>query len=240
MPHKVEIVCHKGANKHAPENTWAAARLCVEWGMDYVEVDVNTSKDGVLYILHGPTVDKTTNGTGYIGDLTSDEIDRLDAGSWFSPRFAGERVPRLEPFLRWIKGKAKVFLDVKWVHPRPLIDLVYALGMENDCFLWCSIDDWMLEFRRLDHKLPLKYNVKSVDDVIAAVERFQANIVEVTPERINPELVAACRARGLKVMVNTIDCEPAGFRQVLEYRADMVNTDNGDLFRRFVEEWQGS
>ena len=235
MPHKVEIVCHKGANKHAPENTWAAARLCVEWGMDYVEVDVNVSKDGVLYILHGPTLDKTTNGTGYIGDLTSEEIDRLDAGSWFSPRFAGERVPRLEPFLRWIKGKAKVFLDVKWVHPQPIIDLIYALGMERDCFLWCEIDEWMLEFRRLDRQLALKYNVKSVDDVVAAADRFQANIVEVTPEHISHELVAASHARGLRVMLNTIDHEPAAFPYVLEYGVDMVNTDNGDLLRRFLE-----
>jgi len=149
-------------------------------------------------------------------------------------------VPRLEPFLRWIKGKAKVFLDVKWVHPQPIIDLIYALGMEHDCFLWCEIDEWMLEFRRLDRNLALKYNVKSVDDVVAAVERFQANIVEVTPEHLSRELVAACRARGLKIMVNTIDHEPAGFRYVLEYGADMVNTDNGDLFRRFAAEWQGS
>lgn len=110
---KIEIVCHKGANEYAPENTFAATQLCIDWGMDYVEIDVNASKDGVLYILHGPKVDKTTNGKGRITDLTFEEIDPLDAGSWFHPKYAGERVPRLEPFLRWIKGKSRVFLDVK-------------------------------------------------------------------------------------------------------------------------------
>jgi len=171
MPQKqIEIVCHKGANEYAPENTFAAAQLCIDWGMDYVEIDVNASKDGVLYILHGPDLDKTTNGKGRITDLTSEEIDQLDAGSWFHPKFAGERVPRLEPFLRWIKGKAKVFLDVKAGTPQQLIDLIYDVGLENDCFFWSGNDEWMLKLRALDDKLQLKVNVKSVADVVEAAE----------------------------------------------------------------------
>ena len=77
----IEIVCHRGANEYAPENTFAAAQKCIDWGMDYVEVDVNTSKDGVLYVFHGPELEKTTNGTSCITELTSKEIDALDAGS---------------------------------------------------------------------------------------------------------------------------------------------------------------
>ena len=51
MTRKVEIVCHRGANEYAPENTYPAAQLCIDWGMDYVEIDVNTSKDGVMYVV---------------------------------------------------------------------------------------------------------------------------------------------------------------------------------------------
>ena len=83
----VQIVCHKGANELRPENTVASAQLCVDWGVDYVEVDVNTSMDGVMYILHGPYIDKTTNGQGRFCELHSSEIDKLDAGSWFSPEW---------------------------------------------------------------------------------------------------------------------------------------------------------
>jgi len=138
LPRPIEIVCHRMANEHAPENTFAAAQLCVDWGVDYVEADVWTSHDGVFYLMHDATVDRTTNGTGYILALTSSEIDRLDAGSWFGPEFAGEKVPRLEGFLRWIKGQARVFLDVKFAHPQQLIDLLYATEMADDCFLWCQ------------------------------------------------------------------------------------------------------
>lgn len=233
-PGRIEIVCHKGANKQAPENTLAAARLCVAWGIDYVEVDVRASKDGVLYLLHDPTVDRTTDGTGYINELTSAEVDRLDAGSWFSPRFAGERVPRLEPFLRWIKGQAKVFFDVKWVDPQPLIDLVYAVGMERECFFWCEIPAWMLEFRRLAPDLALKVNAKSVAGVIEARERLRANIVEVELGAMSEPIVAACRAHGLKLMINYMGNDPDCFRQVLQWGADMINTDYGDEFAAFL------
>lgn len=121
---KPEIVSHRGANAVAPENTYAAAAKAIEWGVDYVEVDVNLSKDGVHYIIHGPTVDLTTDGRGRIADLTSAEIDALDAGSWFDPAFADERVPRLEPFLRWVTDKAKVYFDLKTVDLPAFIQMV--------------------------------------------------------------------------------------------------------------------
>ena len=239
MPQKkIEIVCHKGANEYAPENTFAAAQRCIDWGMDYVEIDVNASKDGVLYILHGPDLDKTTNGTGPIAELTSEEIDQLDAGSWFHPKFAGERVPRLEPFLRWIKGKAKVFLDVKAGGPQQLIDLIYDVGLENDCFFWSGDDEWMLKLRALDDKLQLKVNVKNVADVIEATERYRANIVEVGLDNMSRELVDACRERGLKVMVYHQEKDPEAFREVIRWGVDMINLNHGDVFAKVAREFR--
>lgn len=90
---RIEIVCHKGANEYAPENTYAAAQRCIDWGVDYVEIDVRTSKDGVFYLLHDETLERTTNGHGPIAQRTAAEIEQLDAGSWFDPRFADQRVP---------------------------------------------------------------------------------------------------------------------------------------------------
>ena len=96
MSQRIEVVVHRGLNQRAPENTLAAARLCTDLGLDYVEVDVRTSRDGVFHILHDPTVDRTTDGFGPLAGMTSAEIARLDAGSWFGPTFAGERIPRLD------------------------------------------------------------------------------------------------------------------------------------------------
>jgi len=235
----VEIVCHKGANEYAPENTFAAAQLCLDWGVDYVEVDVWPSRDGVFYLLHDATVDRTTNGTGHIVALTSKEIDGLDAGSWFSPQFAGERVPRLEDFLRWIKGRAKVFLDVKFAHPQQLIDLLYETGMAHDCFLWSHSPRWMRLARELDPTLALKVNVASIADVVEAHERYHADIVEVRLDDMSQGLVEACCRRGIKVMVIQMENAPQAFREVLAWGADMVNLNHADTLLRVLATCEG-
>ncbi len=234
---RIEIVCHKGANKVAPENTYAAARQCIAWGVDYVEVDVNLSRDGVHYLLHGPSVEQTTNGRGNFCDLTSGEIDALDAGSWFHPDFAQERVPRLEPFLRWIKGQAKVFLDVKAANLPELIALIHTLEMQDACFFWFGNDADAREFRRLDSRLALKINVESVADVIRADEEYQANLVEVRLKDMSAALVDECRRRGLRIMVYHPENDPAAFRQVLRWGADLINLDHGDVFLQVMAEY---
>ncbi|MBX3011530.1 MAG: glycerophosphodiester phosphodiesterase family protein [Caldilineaceae bacterium] len=226
----IEIVCHKGANEYAPENTYAAAQLCVEWGVAYVEIDVRTSKDGLFYLLHDETVDRTTNGQGPLVELTGAEIDQLDAGSWFHPRFADQRVPRLDLFLRWIKGKAKVFLDVKAADPQCLIDLIDAVGMTQEVFFWSGNNLWAEELHALAPHLALKINVKSVADVIHAHEHFGAAIVEVALADMSQPLQEACRARGIKVMIYHQQKDPAAFRSVLAWQADMINLNHADTF----------
>ena len=236
----IDIVCHKGANEYAPENTYAATQLCIDWGMDYVEIDVNRSADGVHYLLHDPEVNRTTNGAGRFDQLTSAEIDRLDAGSWFHPSFAGERVPLLEPFLRWIKGRARVFLDVKAADLPDLIGLVYAVGLEQDCFFWFGRDDAALTFRQLAPALALKVNVENVADVIDADRRFRANIVEVSLHHMSHELLAESRRRGLKTMLYHQEKDPAAFRQILDWGVEMVNLNHGDVFAAVAQAYTGA
>ena len=214
----VEVVCHRGANDMRRENTRAAAELCIAWGVAYVEIDVRTSKDGVMYILHDPWVNRTTNGKGFIFQLTSDQIDALDAGSWFDKKFAGEKVPRLEPYLRAIKGHIKVYFDVKQADLPALIKLVRDVGFEKDCFFWFDRAERALEFRKLDDQLPLKVNVSSVADVRDAAERYQANIVETSLRNMTDELVEACRQRNLKIMILETKKDPEAFRQIVKPR----------------------
>jgi hypothetical protein len=238
QPRTIEIVCHRGANEYAPENTFAAAQKCIDWGMDYVEVDVNTSQDGMLYVFHGPELDRTTNGRGCITEWTSAALDALDAGSWFAPEFAAERIPRLDAFLRWIKGKAKVFFDVKIRDPQPVIDLVYATGFEQECFFWFDTDQAAVRFRELDRQLPLKINVKNAAEVGAAVNAFGANIVEVRLDHMNQALLDTCREYGVQVMIFHTPKDPDAFRQILRWGVDIANVDHGDLFARIASEFQ--
>ncbi len=100
-PPRVLIVAHRGLARHAPENTLASFRACLELRIGF-EFDVERTKDGHLVCIHDTTVDRTTNGNGNVSDLTLDEIRRLDAGSWFDARFADEKVPTIEEVLKLV------------------------------------------------------------------------------------------------------------------------------------------
>ena len=234
--HRTQIVCHKGANNVAPENTYAAAQQALDWGADYVEVDVWTSRDGEMILLHDTTVDRTTNGTGHAVALTAAELQALDAGSWFGPEFAGERIPLLRDFLHWIRGKAKVFLDIKFAHPQQLLDLLEETEMREACFLWSASDLWMALMHELDPDIPIKANVSSLQALAEAEKAFGARIIEVGLDKISEPLVETCRERGIQVMILELERDPEAFRRALSWNPDLINLDHADLFQTTLSE----
>lgn len=90
-----KIIGHRGVAGHAPENTLAAFRAASLMGLAWVEFDVMLSGDGNLVLIHDETVDRTTNGTGKVSELTVAQLKRLDAGSWFDPKFRRQRIPTI-------------------------------------------------------------------------------------------------------------------------------------------------
>ncbi|QDU46632.1 Glycerophosphoryl diester phosphodiesterase [Symmachiella dynata] len=98
MP-KRGICAHRGASNTHPENTLAAFREAIRLGAQMIEFDVALTKDGQLVLMHDPKLDRTTDGSGPVGDYTMAELKKLDAGSWKSAEFAGERIPTLDEAL---------------------------------------------------------------------------------------------------------------------------------------------
>ncbi|MCG8478912.1 MAG: glycerophosphodiester phosphodiesterase family protein [Spirochaetales bacterium] len=237
----MEIVVHRGANDVAPENTMAAARACVDLGADYVEIDVWRSLDGEHYIMHDPTLNRTTNGSGPIALRMSRYIDRLDAGSWFAPQFAGERVPRLEAFLDWARGRTKVYLDVKTGSLRRIVRMIREHGMEAHVFFWFPLDSTARRFRTLAPDIPLKMNSRTPEEVRRHKERFDHQIVEQGPNEATSAVATVCRELGIKMMANvfgkraaTADELRALYRRVVEADYDMVNLDRPGPFVEFL------
>lgn len=110
---QVSNVAHRGATAYAPENTIAAFDLAVDMKADYIEIDVQRSKDGELVLIHDTTVDRTTDGTGKVGDLTLEQLRSLDAGSWKGEQFAGEPIPTFEEILGHYHGKIGILIELK-------------------------------------------------------------------------------------------------------------------------------
>jgi len=95
------LYAHRGARGYAPENTMAAFTKALELKADGIELDVHTTKDGELVVCHDHNVDRTSNGSGWIRDMTLSELKELDFGSWFSPRFSGEKILTFAEFFSW-------------------------------------------------------------------------------------------------------------------------------------------
>lgn len=108
------IVSHRGAALLAPENTLAGIEAAVQTGADFVEIDLRRTKDGRAILMHDPTVDRTTNGMGWVREYTLGQIRSMDAGSHFDPAFAGERVPTFEEAAAMLEpAPIAVFVELK-------------------------------------------------------------------------------------------------------------------------------
>ena len=109
----MEIMGHRGAAGVAPENTMPAFKVSADLGIPWVELDIRLTKDGDLVLLHDKSLERTTDGTGEVGQLTVAEIQKLDAGSWFSADFAGVRVPTLVQVLETFQERIQFNIEIK-------------------------------------------------------------------------------------------------------------------------------
>ncbi|MBI2846260.1 MAG: glycerophosphodiester phosphodiesterase [Chloroflexi bacterium] len=107
------VVGHRGAMGHRPENTMASFKKALEMRADLIEMDVHLSRDGRLVVIHDPTLERTTNGKGFVRDMKWAELARLDAGSWFGKEFSGESIPLLDDVIEWARGRIRLVIEIK-------------------------------------------------------------------------------------------------------------------------------
>ncbi len=226
----IDVIAHRGARNLAPENTRAAAEKCIELGVDYIEVDVAPSKDGVLYNLHDFTVNRTTNGKGALASLNSNQVDALDAGTWFDAAFAGEQVPRYDTFLPWLKGRVKINFDVKFADLGALVKLVRDNHLEKDAFFHFTSPAMAIKCHDLAPDLTIKVDVSTPEEAERAATVYHANMVETGLPSLTPDFWAACRKHGLKVICCAQSNDREEYLKIIDSGADMAMVDKADLF----------
>lgn len=155
-------MAHRGWSSKAPENTMAAFQMAFDHpGVEAIELDVQLTKDGVPVVIHDYTVERTTDGAGAVANFEYADLSRLDAGSWFDPMFAGQRVPALIDVLRAAKNKCFVNIELKTIgnlYPgieRVVIDAVYQSGMEKQVCLTSFDHQTIQKARRIDGRIPM-------------------------------------------------------------------------------------
>lgn len=153
------VVAHRGVPSLAPENTMAGYELSYELGADLIETDIQATKDGHIVVMHDTTVDRTTDGTGRVSDLTLEEIKELDAGSYFGSEFEGEEVPTLIEFLEGFKDRDVVLLvelkdtDIE----AQVIEEIEQTGMEDQVVLQSFNMESLLKVRELNPEITIGF-----------------------------------------------------------------------------------
>jgi glycerophosphoryl diester phosphodiesterase len=169
------IGAHRGGATYAPENTLAAFAEGIRRGAHMLELDIHLSREGEVVVIHDHTVDRTTDGHGYVHDMTVPELKGLDAGTWFDPRFAGERIPTLREVIEFVDRRLPLTVEVKGLTrtgpdlSNALVDLLEETGM-TDGVLVIAFDHEHI--RRIKERNPaikgaINYSGRLVDPIHA-------------------------------------------------------------------------
>lgn len=240
---RVDTIAHRGASGYAPENTMAAFRKAVKMKADYIELDVQATKDGKLVVIHDTTVDRTTDGTGKVGSFTWDELRQLDAGSFFGPEFAGERIPSFEEVLDEFRGKTGILIELKSPELYPGIeekvaDALAERNMDkpaNEKIIVQSFNfDSMKTFHKLLPKVPigvLTSNKEDLTDEKLAEFAAYSDYVNPTQKLVTEDLVDRIHDLGMQISVWTVR-KPEEVEPLLKAGVDDIITDYPDYVPR--------
>ncbi|MFG3705816.1 glycerophosphodiester phosphodiesterase family protein [Micromonospora sp. NPDC047670] len=207
------VIAHRGASSAAPENTLVAQEAARRANADWIENDVQPSRDGVPFVLHDTTVDRTTDGAGRIRDLTAAQLKALDAGSWFAPSYAGARLPTLAEQLADLRTRGgNLLLEIKGAHTRDevarIVEVIRAERMTGRVFIQSFEVDALRHTRELAPELPLGLLRSSLDADPVAIAR-ELGLTAYNPSGTalltRPDVVRALHDAGVAVLVWTID-----------------------------------
>lgn len=238
------IIGHRGASGVAPENTLTAFCRAVEMGAQYIETDLQFSRDARLVALHDDTLQRTTDGHGPVAAKTLEEIRRLDAGSWFHPgkgreHFAGERIPTVEEVLAFGREHdIGLYLEIKAPRASGAEHAVVAALHAASALLRSNVisfDLGVLErVRKIEPVLVLGYlfSKRSPDAVARAVDAG-ARIVLPRADRVTPDLVAEAKRNDLKVVTWTVN-DPKQMKALMAVGVDGIMTDYPDRLAALV------
>ena len=179
-----QVVAHRGEAGQAPENTRPALVRCIEDNIEWAEIDLRLTKDGQHVLAHDDRLQNGLNADLVVAEHTLDELKRIDLGSRFAGRFAGERLLTLRECFELAKGKLNLYLDCKAVNPEQLTREVLDAGMERQVVVY----DRPEALQRIYQLAPGK---------LALMAKWRP--VEIDANEITTEICQAFHARGVKV-----------------------------------------
>jgi glycerophosphoryl diester phosphodiesterase len=203
---------------------------------DYIEVDVRTTSDRKLVLMHDADVSRTTNGKGEVSRMTFDEIRALDAGVKKDIAFTGTKVPTFDEVLDYARGKIGVYVDCKAISPKDLVERVNAHGMADQVVIYSG--RMSKEVQDLDPRLKIMPEAKNAEFAKMLIVELHVKVMAFDTSDFNPEVIAVAKQGNAQVFVDRLGAadNPAAWAEAVQWGATGIQTDHPEELIRFLRE----
>lgn len=238
------VIAHRGFSGRAPENTLVAVREAIAIGAHMAEIDVTLSADEHIVVIHDETLDRTTNGRGLVSDFTLAALKKLDAGSWFSPQFAGEPIPTLDEILGETHGRILLNVEIKSEAvdrgvTAKVVAAIRARGMVDEIVVSSFSPTALEQMREVapEIRTAVLYNIKLQRgmDPIDIVSGVGASGFNIRRNRLSKKMLRRCHAHEIPVAIYTVD-KPRRMRKFIAKGVDAIFTNHPDRMLEIVGE----
>lgn len=221
----VYVVAHRGAHIGIPENTLAAYEAAIAMGVDFVEVDLRTTRDGHIVSIHNKDIDSyVANGElGLVSEMILEQLKQLDIGSRISPEWSNERIPTFEEILGLCKGRVGIYLDLKDASVDKLVYVVKKWDMAGQV-LWYADFDELERVAELCPECILMPDPGPEENLPKVIERFQPSVIASVWRYYSRSFAAKCHQAGAIVIVD--ESAPTCWEDALEWDSDGIQTNH--------------
>ena len=220
----VYVVAHRGAHIGIPENTLAAYEAAIDIGVDLVEVDLRTTRDGSIVSIHNKEIDSyVTNGRrGLVSEMTLEQLKQLDIGSRIGPQWSSERIPTFEEILELCKGRVGIYLDLKDASVDEVVSIVNKWDMARQV-LWYADFDELQRVAELCPECILMPDPGPEENLPKVIERFEPLVIAAVWRYYSQSFAAKCHQAGAIVIVD--ESGPACWQDALTWNTDGIQSD---------------
>ena len=214
-----------------------AFRAAVDAGADFIEVDVRTTSDGKLILMHDSTVDRTTNGHGEVAAMSLDDIRKLDAGIKFSKDFAGTKVPTFEEVLEFARGKIGVYIDAKRISAADLVAAVGKYDLEDHVVVYGSVS-LHHEVQKLNPQIRIMPEAVSVEIATKLVKELSPRVMAFDARDFKDEIIAVAKQAKVGIYVDRLGLAdtPASWEDAVNRGATGIQSDRPAELVRFLRD----
>jgi glycerophosphoryl diester phosphodiesterase len=233
----VAITAHRGASHVAPENTMAAFRAALEAGADFVELDVQRTRDGAIIVMHDGDFMRMGGDPRKVAQVTAADVARIDIGSRHDAKFAGEHPPLLADVIALARGGMKINIELKYNVPDPGLAPAVIELLRSENFI-DQVVITSLDYRALKQVKSIEPRLKTGHIVTAAVgdvSRTQADFLSLNSARATPALLRRAHAAHKEVAVWTVD-KPEVMQRMIERGVDNIITNEPALLKRVMQD----